>query len=120
MHVSHVQNYVIPAPKIAKRNPAWNDVLSFAWLVPKHVLSVPQHVEVWMQVLQNQQINVLKPAKHVPKPAVHVPKYVKSIQIWSIAENAQKHAGYVKRKVESMRQNAKLLLPEFLIQQDVV
>ena len=109
MPVRHVQNYAIPAPQIAKENPAWNYVKSYAWLVLKHVVSVPQHAEVWMLILQNQPINVLKPAGHVPKPAVHVPKNVKSIQTTSLVENVQKHAESVRQNVKSVRQNAKQL-----------
>ena len=51
MPVRHVQNYAIPAPQIAKENPVWNYVKSSAWLVLKHVVSVPQHAEVWMLIL---------------------------------------------------------------------
>ena len=109
MPVRHVQNYAIPALQIAKENPAWNYVKSYAWLVLKHVVSVPQHAEVWMLILQNQPINVLKPAVYVLKLAVHVPKNVKNIQTSSPAENAQKHAESVKKNVKSVRQNAKLL-----------
>ena len=104
-----MQNYAIPAPQIAKENPAWNYVKSYVWLVLMHVLSVPQHAEVWMVILQNQPIYVLKLAVHVPKPAVHVPKNVKSIQTTSLVENVQKHAESVKQNVKSVRQNAKLL-----------
>ena len=109
MPVRNVQNYAIPAPQIAKENPAWNYVKSYAWLVLKHVVSVPQYAEVWMLILQNQPINVLKPAEHVLKPAVHVPKNVKSIQTSSLVENVQKHAESVKQNVKSVRQNAKQL-----------
>ena len=109
MPVRHVQNYAMPALQIAKENPAWNYVRSYAWLVLKHVVSVPQHAEVWMLILQNQPINVLKPAVHVLQPAVHVPKNVKSIQTTSLVENVQKHAESVKQNVKSVRQNAKQL-----------
>ena len=109
MPVWHVQKHVTSAPQIAKENPAWNYVLSYAWLVPKHAVSVLQHAEVWRLILQNQPSNVLKPAVYVPKPAVHVPKNVKSIQTSSLVENAQKHAESVKQNVKSVRQNAKLL-----------
>ena len=102
MPVRHVRNYAIPALQIAKENPAWNYVKSYAWLVLKHVVSVPQHAEVWMLILQNQPINVLK-------LAVHVPKNVKSIQTTSLVENVQKHAESVKQNVKSVKQNAKQL-----------
>ena len=58
MPVRHVQNYATPAPQIAKEKPAWKNVKSYAWLVLKHVVSVPQHAEVWIVILQNQPINV--------------------------------------------------------------
>ncbi len=69
MPVRHVQNYATPALQIAKENRVWNYVKSYASLVLKHVVSVPQHAEVWMLIPQNQPINVLKPAVHVPKNA---------------------------------------------------
>ena len=101
MPVRHVQNYAIPALQIAKENQEWNNVKSYAWFVLMHVISVPQHAEVWIVILHNQPTNV-------PKPAVHVPKNVKSIHTWSHVKNAQKNAESVKQNAESVRQNAKL------------
>ena len=101
MPVRHVQKYATPAPQIAKENQEWNNVKSYAWLVLMHVISVPQHAEVWIVILHNQPTNV-------PKPAVHVPKNVKSIHTWSLVKNAPKNAESVKQNVKSVRQNAKL------------
>ena len=58
MPVRHVQNYAIPAPQIAKENPTWNYVKSYAWLVLKHVVRVLKHAEVCIIILMNQPINV--------------------------------------------------------------
>ena len=99
MPVRHVQIYAIPAPQIAKVNPEWNNVKNYAWLVLKPVVNAQMLAEVWLLILQNQQINVLKPAVLVPKPAVHVLKNVKSIQTMSLVQNVQKLAENVKLNV---------------------
>ena len=96
MPVWHVQKYATPALQNAMENQVWKNVKSYAWLVLMHVISVPQHAEVWIVILQNQLTNV-------PKPAVHVPKSVKSIHTWSLVKNAQKNAESVKQNVESVR-----------------
>ena len=96
MPVRHVQNYAIPAPQIAKENPAWNNVKNYAWLALKPVVNAQKLAEVWLLILQNQRINVLRPAVLVPKPAVHVLKNVKCILTTSLVENVQKLAENVK------------------------
>ena len=99
MPVRHVQIFAISVSQIAKANPEWNNVKNYAWLVLKPVVNAQMLAEVWLLILQNQQINVLKPAVVVPKPAVHVLKNVKSINIWSIAEDVPKLAGIVPKPV---------------------
>ena len=99
MPVRHVQIFAIPAPQIAKANLEWNNVKNYAWLVLKPVVNAQMLAEVWLLILQNQQINVLKPAVHVPKPAVHVLKNVKRIQTTGLVQNVQKRAENVKQNV---------------------
>ena len=99
MPVRHVQIYAIPAPQIAKVNPEWKNVKSYAWLALKPVVNAQMLAKVWLLILQNQQKNVLKLAVLVPKPAMHVLKNVKSIQTTNLVENVRKLAENVKQSV---------------------
>ena len=101
MPVRHVQKYVPPAPQSAKENPAWKNVKNYVWLVQKHVENVLNYAKVWILILQNQLMNVLKPVENVKKLAESVQKNVKSIQKMKHAKNALKLAESVKPNVKS-------------------
>ena len=101
MPVRHVQKYVTPAPQSVKENPAWKNVKNYVWLVQKHVENVLNYAKIWIQILQNQLMNVLKHVEHVKNLAESVQKNVKSIQKMRPAENALKLAENVKPSVKS-------------------